>query len=121
MAAEENMANGPNRPPLTDSPWFWIHAFATFALVALTVMGPRMLERQAQIERKQQGRQRALESAAGQTPRTALSTPQSTKITLAPLFVIVGAVWIVAWVMLWRRSQRLRAQYSGTSSHRTTS
>jgi hypothetical protein len=77
--------------------------FATFALIVLTVMGPRALERQSQIERNFQGRTRAMESAAGAAPQTQLSTPQSTLITLAPLYVILGGVWIVAWIMLWRR------------------
>jgi hypothetical protein len=91
------------KPPLSDSPWFWVYLFTTFALIVLMVMRPRVQERQAQIERKTQGRQRALEQAAGQTPSTRLSTPDDTQIGLGPLFLILGAVWIVSWIMLWRR------------------
>ena len=93
----------PRRPPLSDSPWFWVYLFTTFALIVLMVMAPRVRERQAQIERKAQGRERAMERAAGQTPQTPLSTPGSTVIPLTPLFVILGAVWVVSWFMLLRR------------------
>ena len=101
-------APAPSRSPLTDSPWFWVYLFATFALIVLTVMRPRVLERQAQIERKEQGRQRAVERAAGQDPKTPLSTPADTVIPLGPLFVLFGAVWIVSWIMLWRRRREAR-------------
>ncbi|MBW3597225.1 MAG: hypothetical protein KY475_08115 [Planctomycetes bacterium] len=96
-------ASAPRRPPLSDSPWFWVYLFATFALIVLTVMRPRVLERQAQLERKVQGRQRAAEQAAGREPQTPLSTPSQTVIPLGPLFVLLGAAWIVSWIMLWRR------------------
>lgn len=100
-------APAPDRPPLSDSPWFWIYLFTTFALIVLTVMRPRVLERQAQIERKEQGRARAAARAAGQEPSAPLSTPQNTLITLGPLYVILGGIWIVAWIMLWRRRRSL--------------
>ena len=46
-----------SRPvPLTDSPWFWLLLFATAALAALSVIGPKHLWRQARIERMQHGR-----------------------------------------------------------------
>src|SRR5690606_31854677 len=99
-------SSGPPRPPLTDSPWFWVYLFATFALLTLFVMRPRVLERQAQIERKEQGRKRAIEQISGQTPQTPLSTPENTQITLAPLFLIMGLVWLVAAFMVWRRLRR---------------
>jgi hypothetical protein len=66
------------RSPLTDSPWFWVYLFATFALIVLTVMRPRVLERQVQIERKEQGRQRAMERAAGRIPKRR-SPPRPTR------------------------------------------
>ena len=52
---------------------FWIasvYLFATGALVALLLMGPKFRLRQAQIERKYQGRQRAVRQASGQAPDT---------------------------------------------------
>jgi hypothetical protein len=95
-----------SRPSLADSPWFWVYLFTTFALVVLLVMRPQVQERQAQIERKEQGRQRALERAAGQSPRTPLSTPESTRITLTPLLAILGLVWIAAAIMVVRHYLR---------------
>ncbi len=97
---------GAPRSPLADSPWFWVYLFTTFALIVLVVMRPRVLERQAQIERKEQGRQRAVEQAAGQDPRTPLSTPENTRFGLSPLILILGGVWIVAAIMVWRRFRR---------------
>jgi hypothetical protein len=99
----------PGRPPFSDSPWFWIYVFTTFALIVLMIMRPRVQDRQAQIERKAQGRQRAMERAAGQTPQTPLSTPETTVIPLTPLFVILGAVWVLSWFMLLRYFRRSRA------------
>ena len=99
-------SSAPRRPPLSDSPWFWVYLFTTFALIVLMVMLPRVQDRQAQIERNAQGRQRAMERAAGQTPQTPLSTPEKTVIPLTPLFVILGAIWIVSWVMLLRHFRR---------------
>jgi hypothetical protein len=96
----------PSRPQLSDSPWFWVYLFTTFALIVLMVMRPRVQERQAQIERKAQGRQRAMEQAAGQTPQTPLSTPEKTVIPLTPLFVVLGTAWVLSWFMLLRHFRR---------------
>jgi hypothetical protein len=104
------------RPPLSDSPWFWVYLFTTFALIVLMVMAPRVRERQAQIERKAQGRERAMERAAGQTPQTRLSTPENTVIPLTPLIVVLGAVWIASWFMLLRRFWRARTPRSAVSA-----
>jgi hypothetical protein len=104
-----------SRPPLSDSPWFWVYLFTTFALVVLLVMRPHVQERQAQIERKEQGRQRALERAAGQSPQTPLSTPESTRLTLTPLVAILGLVWVAAAIMVVRHYLR-RAPVSDTAS-----
>jgi flagellar biosynthesis/type III secretory pathway M-ring protein FliF/YscJ len=97
------MTASSRRPPLSDSPWFWVYLFTTFALIVLMFMLPRVRDRQAQIERKAQGRQRAVEQAAGGTPQTPLSTPEKTVIPFAPLFAILGAVWVLAWIMLRKR------------------
>jgi|SRR6185295_15672747 len=88
--------------PITDSPWFWVYLFATGALIALALMGPKFAARQAQIEREFQGRQRAAQSASGQEPSGALSSAEKTLITLRPLFLTMAAITVVAWIVFWR-------------------
>jgi len=95
--------------PITDSPWFWAYLFATAALIALALMGPKYSARQAQIEREFQGRQRAAQSMQGQEPTGQLSTAQRTLITLRPLFIGLAAVTVIAWIVFWRTHQLRQA------------
>jgi len=90
-------------PPMTDSPWFWVYLFATAALIALALMGPKYAARQEQIEREFQGRQRAAQSIGGEEPSGALSSREKTLITLRPLFLAVAAITVVAWFIFWRK------------------
>ena len=93
----------PAARPITDSPWFWVYLFATAALIALALMGPKYASRQAQIEREFQGRQRASQQARGQEPSGALSNAEKTLITLRPLFIAMAAITVLAWFIFWRR------------------
>src|SRR5580765_1754130 len=86
----------------TDSPWFWAYLFATAALVALALIGPKFAARQAQIEREFQGRQRAAQNAQGQEPSGTLSTAEKTLISLRPLFFGLAAISTVAWIVFYR-------------------
>jgi hypothetical protein len=108
----------PVRPPITDSPWFWVYLYSTAGLIALALMQPKFGGRQAEIERHYQGRQRAAEKKLGQEPATPLSTSEDTIITLRPLYLILAGVCAVAWCILWWRHFRKRpitadAQTSG--------
>jgi hypothetical protein len=96
--------------PITDSPWFWVYLFATAALIALALMGPKYAARQAQIEREFQGRQRAAQSAAGQEPSGEVSTAEKTLITLQPLFLTLAAITVASWIVFWRRHMTERKQ-----------
>ena len=91
------------KPPITDSPWFWVYLFGVAALIFVTLEAPKFRQRQANIERKGQGRLRAAQSAAGQTPDAELSTPENTAVNLQPILIVVGAATAVAWVILWRQ------------------
>lgn len=97
-----------SRPPITDSPWFWVYLYAVAGLIALALMQPRFGPRQAEIERQYQGRERAAERQLGQQPTTRLSTRENTIITLRPLYLILAAVFAVAWCVLWWRHFRKR-------------
>ena len=92
----------PRANKLSDSPWYWAYLFCTAGLIALVLIGPKFAARQAQVERKYQGRQRAAQQSAGQEPNTPLSSTGSTAITLAPLIALLAAGVLVCWVQLWR-------------------
>ena len=94
------------RPPITDSAWYWLYLFCTAGLVALMLMGPKFTPRQAQIERKYQGRQRAVQQVSGQNPNTPLSSARDTSITLWPLYATLGVLLVLAWLNLLRNHFR---------------
>jgi len=96
------MSDAPQRKSVTQTLPFWIYVFAAAGLAALMIMGPRFGQRQAQIERNYQGRVRANQRAVGEKPSGGLSTPDSTIITLTPLYVVLVAVLLVAWFFMWR-------------------
>jgi Na+/proline symporter len=91
------------RPPITDSPWYWLYLFATFALVALFVMSPKFYARQAQIERNSQARQRAVQQRVGEEPSAPLSDEAHTTISLWPLYTIMSMLLLAGWIGLWHR------------------
>src|SRR3954465_7812428 len=87
---------------VTDSPWFWVYLFATAALIALALIGPKFAARQAQIEREFQGRQRVAQSIHGQEPSGGLSTAERTLISLRPLFLGMAAITTITWIVFYR-------------------
>ena len=95
-----------SRPPLSDSPWFWAYLFATSALIGLALINPKFERRQAQIERQFQGRSRAEQVKAGQTPDVQLSTPGDTRWNLRPLYVTTAVIAGIGWILVWRRHLR---------------
>ena len=86
---------------VVDSPWYWVYVFGAAGLAALLIMGPKFARRQTIDERNYQARQRANQQAMGQQPDTELSTEENRIITLAPLFGLVGTVFVVAWALVW--------------------
>ncbi len=100
--------SAPSQPPLTDSPWFWLYTFATFALVLLVLIGPKFEERRAQQERHYQGRSRALQQRLGEEPTVEMSAPGKTWLTLQPLYVVLGILVVLGWGTLWWQRWRKR-------------
>jgi len=94
------------RPPLTDSPFFWLYLFATTALIGVTVIGPKFSQRQAQIERQFQGRSRAEQVKAGQNPDVELSKPGETRWNLGPMLGVLSFIAIGGWVLHWYHRYR---------------
>ena len=104
--------NTDERPPLTDSPWFWVLAFSLMALLALAVMNGKYGRRQSGEERKYQAVERIAAGEKGSdasseaTNRRPYSTPGETLIPLWPLTLIMLVISVVALAMLFRERRR---------------
>jgi len=94
------------RPPLTDSPWFWLYLFATAGLIGGALIQPKFNQRQAQIERQYQGRSRAEQQKAGQEPTVEMSTPGQNEWNLRPLFAVLATGAVIGWFVFWLRRRR---------------
>ena len=66
------------------------------------LVGPKFAQRQAGVERKFQGRQRAALQKAGESPDTPLSTPEDRHVVLSPLVMVAGFGAALSWFLLWR-------------------
>lgn len=91
----------PTRVTIFQSVWFWVYVFAAAALCALLIMGPRFAERQAQLEKNYQARNRANQQAMGEPVEGKVSEPGDTIITLTPLYIGLGVLFVVAWAVVW--------------------
>ena len=108
----------PERPPITDSPWFWVLLFSGMALAALLAIGPKYGGRQARLERQYQARERivaerAEENSQARAERTneeperrEFAAADETLIPLWPLAVILSVAVILAAIMLFRGRRR---------------
>ena len=106
-------------PPLrlADSPWFWGLLFSVMALVGIGLIGPKYARRQAQVEGRFLGRQRAeierQRRAAGLAPvdlaETAAPIEEAPPERIVPLWTLVGVAGVAALgsaTMLWRERRR---------------
>jgi len=98
------------KPPLTDSPWFWLLLFSTAALGALAAIGPKYVQRQAAVERRFEARQEiARRKAAGASIVQEPEAPppeHELLVPLRPLIALAGLVWVAALIMLIRSRRR---------------
>ncbi len=114
--------------PITDSPWFYVLAFALMALLALAVIGPKYGHRQSAMERKYQARERIEEHREARSnsaddarmedlaARRPYATPGDTLVPLWPLAAILVAVALFAAFMLNRGRGRPGSLSRGNSS-----
>lgn len=100
---------------LSESPWFWAYVFGMGALIALALAAPKFGSRQAQEERRQQGRERAAQQQAGLDPTGDVSTADNTQVTLRPLFIGLAVITSVAWIIFWINRRRQFSSADGRS------
>lgn len=102
------------RPPVTDSPWFWVLAFSLMGIIALAALNGKYSRRQANIERQYQARERVAEKLGAENnpdlgvriddseARRAYATPGDQLIPVWPLAALLSLISIVAAAMLYR-------------------
>ncbi len=98
----------PSRPdhPL-ESPWFWLLVFSLMALVAVVLIGPKYMRRQARLEQKLEGRVRAqqpLETRPAEVQLGERGGGENDIVTIAPLASFLGILAAVAWFQ-WTRER----------------
>jgi hypothetical protein len=98
------------KPPITDSPWFWVILFSMVGLIALFTISGQYGKRQARLERQYQARERVMDDAVEDPTRREYATPGMTLVPIWPLAVILVATAGVAAAMLRREQQRLKVQ-----------
>ena len=111
----------PPEPPgrLTDSPWFWGLLFSVMSLVGIGLIGPKYARRQAQIEGRFLGRERAAverqRRAAGLEPvdladtaADAAAAPPERIVPTWTLVTLAGLAAAGSAVMLARERRRGR-------------
>jgi hypothetical protein len=99
-----------SKPPVTDSPWFWVLMFSLIGIAAIVAIGGQYGKRQARLERQYQARERIAENAVGDKERQEYSSADDTLIPLWPLAIGLGAVAVGAGGMLWRERNSLKGE-----------
>jgi hypothetical protein len=110
------------RPPVTDSAWFWVLVFSLMGIVALAAIGEKYGKRQAGIERQYQARERTAEQVAAASKQDAAgggaapndvrlpeyAMPGRNLIPIWPLAAALATAGVFAAIMLaraWRRGK----------------
>ncbi len=100
------MAATPEKPPLTDSPWFWVLMFSGVAMLGIVAVGPKYVRRQARTEQRYANRLQTWQHQqeySGRTPTAdeALETgrrmeSQPPRASLVPLAVAAAVIMAVS-------------------------
>lgn len=113
-----------SRPPLSDSPWFWLYVFGTAGIVALLWMSPKFGARQSQLDRQFEGRRHVMSQPADVAAARPFSNPERRAASLRPLYWILLAALVAGWVALWWqrfRVPRLPASLASDSAEQSLS
>jgi hypothetical protein len=93
------------KPPLADSPLFWMLLFGLVALAALVVVGPRYARRQGQLQQKWEARERiarqAVEQSDAKSSPAVQEAPAAGPPTLRPLFIAIALLLVIVPLVLW--------------------
>ena len=98
---------------LTDAPWFWAYVFASAALAAILLAGPKYVLRQSQLERQYRARFEAQQVTEVPGVREATDQAAHPYITLWPLATLLGAVTLGCGAYLALRKRRSHGQSAG--------
>ena len=109
---QSTICNPQSHLPLSDSPWFWILLFSLVALALLVVFGDKYRQRQTQLERQFQSKERreAIEPGQPVIPAAPYSSPRNLIIAIWPLALLLVAASTLSAVMLYRERCRVRGR-----------
>ncbi|MFO0905885.1 MAG: hypothetical protein U0939_22955 [Pirellulales bacterium] len=113
------------RPPLTDSPWFWLYVFATAGVLALLATSSKFGARQSQLDRQFEGRRHAVLVAADedmssdQTAALRFTSPGERIESLRPLYALMMVAIVGGWIVLWWQRFRPAARGANQSTEST--
>ena len=100
--------------PITDSPWLWVLMFSVVGLGAIAAIHVKYGQRQANLERQYQARERVGESESAVADRRGYATSDANLVPLWPLVIVLSGVAALAAAMLVRghfvRGQTTAAQ-----------
>ncbi len=108
--------NSEPRPPISDSPWFWLLTILAAAVIGAVAIAPKYARRQEAIERKFEARQEIARRQAageglsreGESARNELSqSPRSLHVPIWTLITALAVLLVVLGIFVWRQ-QRLR-------------
>ena len=113
------------RPPVTDSPWFWVLTFSLMALAALVAIGGKYGRRQTRLELQYQARERIADRLGDENSpsskehakqdRRHFASPGNNLIPLWPLAVVLLLIATFSAAMLYR-GRRLLGSPGGVRS-----
>ena len=100
---------------ITDSPWFWVYAFATAGLVLMVLAGPKWITRQARLDQRAEGIRWSMSVSESKGPETSqgdrLSDDEDAKIRWRQQFRILVSVMAltlaIAWIGFFVQRRRL--------------
>ncbi|MDZ4781203.1 MAG: hypothetical protein SGJ19_13195 [Planctomycetia bacterium] len=108
------MSSAPDHP--NESPWLWLVVFSLVALVAVLMIGPKFMLRQARLEQKLEGRVRAqqpLETRPDEPLVGERGGGENNLITVAPLAGFLCVLAAVGYFQ-WTRERARWLQYQRT-------
>lgn len=106
------------RPPITDSPWFWLLLFSAAGIACLMLIAPKYWPRQRRLEMQYLAREEILrrqaegEPLAREAGQEGDAAPPTTSDVIIPLWPLTGAcvfVLLLSTGMLWRSRRLLPA------------